>query len=1592
MINLLASALTFGQSEAHRVYADSVARVHYKKGSYDSAAMYFHYGVNTGIKLYGDYDKNVEVGYYNAGYAYKKAGKYEEALPFLQNSVTIYKYLYGIDSGKYVTRLADLAECSYTIKKNKKCKSYYMDLAYLTSNKEQKAEYLNKVTMVDAFIGDYDTAADYAIQAYNLIKGISNPTISYPSLYAQNAGFCFFQNNQIDSAKKYYQIALEDKIKEQGRESDDYYKLEKSYAKKLNEKRMYTEALPYNLSQLPYADTADVYDMESKQNLLSNIALGYYNKANSSYNIKDYAKAADSYKSSLTFLNKQDSPNWLDQSSVCHSIAMSFFEIKAYDSATNYIFKQTKLYEQNNYSDSLTYGLAVKFLALNQLYGKNYTDAINNYKIALNVLSNYHTERYTNYLYSLSELRHCYRKTGELALAIIYGEKAIEQSYKSEEVPYNLQLDYLDELIEDYASYGLCDQALKSYKKVFIILKDEGLESSKVYADKSQSYGNQLCDCNEYNKALDQFKTALSIYKSVLPNGQHISDAYYNLGSSYFLLEKYSIALQNFIKAKDHLLTIDDYSTGALQAFEEMLGATYENLDNHSLAVVHYQSALGIVRKAGRYSKEKEIDLIRKLIAPTKKIGEKRKSLNLALQNQSMVEEVYGKTNFEYFNSFRPIVSAYISLKLYDSAHYFLEKGYEVNVLNKLEDSSNYKINKLKYDIALIQLASLKSLLSIVSDDEEVDSELVASLIAKGKGNKALQVLANNAWVNEDGTDQKRLAELMKLINSASFNQTNGSLIDAATDYQKTLIETKEHFSENTLVQGLIHKELGSIYTELREYNQAGTHLKQCISLLGQQLTDTSKIYVEAEIDFVELNIAMGKYDKAITDIATLTQKTQDLFGVSSSQNLRTWLYWGMLSQAINDYDNARYAYSYVHSNSKDNDSLKWIQAKASYQLAVLANEMGKTGPAFVGSLEDQNYNIKQQKVNRNAISYIEKSENIYEELEGKKSPKLALAACHKAYLMGLNGDIDGANELYDFYLPLLKKRYGAEHPAYGDQIQKIGDLNHLVGDPKLAAQNYKIANAITMQEIQRVFSISTEAHRKAFYKSLEYNFDKLQQFNNEIDFADPEISAICLNNHLTLKSLLLHNQKAVLANLKSLKDKEINQTIASYSYLKNKVAHELNLPKKLRGKNIQNLINERDSLEGLLIKHHNSSFPDHKISISNWLDIRDGLQSDEVAIEFSQFHFADEHKFPDSIVYVAYVIKKDYIAPKVIPLFNEHTLTNSLTSSQINNLYSSRGAIVQGDAMEIDENVYNLIWGPLEEETASKNTVYISVSGTLNRVPLAALADNEGIALCQKHNIVQYSTMPTFSSKKISNKSATLIGGINYSYETPTSDTTMVNQAWKYLKGTKDEVDYIANTLEAKKYSVKLVSDMEASEEYFKKLNGSSPAILHLATHGFYKADTTTGEQIDKIYVNYASDPMMRSGLILAGGNYAWQKHRNPFSEQDGILTATEIANLDLHKTGLVVLSACETGLGDIDGNEGVYGLQRGFRMAGVDNLILSLWSVPDQETAEFMKLFYTKLVESEDVRNAFNATQREMQKKYSSQPYLWAGFILVE
>ena len=138
------------------------------------------------------------------------------------------------------------------------------------------------------------------------------------------------------------------------------------------------------------------------------------------------------------------------------------------------------------------------------------------------------------------------------------------------------------------------------------------------------------------------------------------------------------------------------------------------------------------------------------------------------------------------------------------------------------------------------------------------------------------------------------------------------------------------------------------------------------------------------------------------------------------------------------------------------------------------------------------------------------------------------------------------------------------------------------------------------------------------------------------------------------------------------------------------------------------------------------------------------------------------------------------------------------------------------------------------------------------------------------------------------------------------------------------------------------------------------------------------------------AVDPLIRSGLILAGGNYAWSGKTPIDGVEDGIATAYEISQLNLSNTELVVLSACETALGDVKGSEGVFGLQRAFKMAGVKKMIVSLWQVPDKETAELMTSFYNYWLKGRSIGEAFAQAQSDMRKKYS--PFYWAAFVLVE
>mgnify|MGYP001795767448 CR=1 FL=1 len=138
------------------------------------------------------------------------------------------------------------------------------------------------------------------------------------------------------------------------------------------------------------------------------------------------------------------------------------------------------------------------------------------------------------------------------------------------------------------------------------------------------------------------------------------------------------------------------------------------------------------------------------------------------------------------------------------------------------------------------------------------------------------------------------------------------------------------------------------------------------------------------------------------------------------------------------------------------------------------------------------------------------------------------------------------------------------------------------------------------------------------------------------------------------------------------------------------------------------------------------------------------------------------------------------------------------------------------------------------------------------------------------------------------------------------------------------------------------------------------------------------------------ANDPRLRKGNVLLCGKKGWKGQPPIEGREDGIVTSYEIAQLDLSQTNLVVLSACQTALGDVKGTEGVFGLQRAFKLAGVKNMLLSLWKVPDAETAELMKIFYTYYLQGTTTRESFTAAQKDMRRKYN--PFYWAAFVLIE
>ncbi len=580
------------------------------------------------------------------------------------------------------------------------------------------------------------------------------------------------------------------------------------------------------------------------------------------------------------------------------------------------------------------------------------------------------------------------------------------------------------------------------------------------------------------------------------------------------------------------------------------------------------------------------------------------------------------------------------------------------------------------------------------------------------------------------------------------------------------------------------------------------------------------------------------------------------------------------------------------------------------------------------------------------------------------------------------------------------------EQETYTNSFKELAEYYLSFENPRAIIPIFKGVNENILRDTEQAFQYRFEDERAVFLQNNIMPYINLfQSFAYRTNYKYKNFNQIITNNALIAKGALLNSSKDILKNLESLNDDIINKKIKEYREIKDFTTFQLSLNENDRSDQLITMQGRLIGLESELVLYHRRNFLEDFTLKRDWR--RTQLKENEVAVEFVRFNYFNK-KWNDSILYVAHVIKKNPNASlDVIPLFEEKQLLNIIESASADKQGNSRGSKAHKINNKTTEDLYNLIIKPLESHLEGEKTIYFSPDGILHQIAFAALVNSKGKLLTERFNLVQVNS--STSIKRIPNqpksKTALFIGGIDYSYNTEGKPMTKQsalpkfrgriraeNENWPYLKGTKKEIENLTALFNAKGKTSNYFTEKGANENAIKKLSGDSPNILHIATHGFFYDNYTDKNEVNSNEYKTSTNPLLRSGLVFAGANYAWQNGYNPYEKEDGILTALEISNLDLSQTDLVVLSACETGLGDIKGNEGVYGLQRAFKMAGVDLIMMSLWEVPDLETAEFMTSFYELWLENDDIRQAFIETQRKMHNLYPNNPEKWAAFVLIE
>lgn len=397
--------------------------------------------------------------------------------------------------------------------------------------------------------------------------------------------------------------------------------------------------------------------------------------------------------------------------------------------------------------------------------------------------------------------------------------------------------------------------------------------------------------------------------------------------------------------------------------------------------------------------------------------------------------------------------------------------------------------------------------------------------------------------------------------------------------------------------------------------------------------------------------------------------------------------------------------------------------------------------------------------------------------------------------------------------------------------------------------------------------------------------------------------------------------------------------------------------------------------------------------AIPTWQIVQRALKQRQAVIEIARFNYntgVSYYSFTQPR-YVALVLTNDMRAPSLVNLGSAEILEHAAWQDYVRSL---NGELSTG-AMD------KLVWEPIRRFIGGATEIYLVPDGILNKVAFGAIIDDTGAPLLSHYRFSILSNSGDLvgaenAAKPSARKTAVLIGNPAFEASGVASEDQGFREVGALapsvpiaeLPGTAAEVRNLDSILRTNGWAVESFTGQAATKAVVRSLN--RPRLLHIATHGYFISESEARAMAKNMPTWYPDDVLIRTGLFFAGSSSGTSS-----GQTTGILTAYEASGLSLSGTELVVLSACDTGLGETANGEGVLGLRRALREAGARAVLMSLWSVPDRETEELMTAFYTKWLGGMEMHEALRASELELRERVIARygrdiPRYWAGFVL--